>query len=41
MTCMAAGDGTVPRGYWVLFSDFSIKVQLSTPSAKSCLFAPL
>lgn len=32
--------GTMLWGCWVLLCDLSIKVQLSTPSAKSYLFAP-
>lgn len=31
---------TVSRGCWVLMCDLLIKVPLSTPSAKSCLFTP-
>lgn len=30
----------MPQGCLVLLCDLSIKAQLSTPSAKSCLFAP-
>lgn len=37
---MAVGDTGLPLGCRVLLCDLSIKVQLSIPSAKNCLFAP-